>query len=170
MGHALSVRDSIAHEGTHGEMVPGIPLVFDPFLVRGMGYYTGMIFEAMHPDLGYSLGGGGRYDGMIGRFLGTEVPACGFSIGFERIVDLIAPDAASADNAVVLVHEKDANPAQLLALKTALIAAGKRVRLERRSKNLKGLLERAREAGFGSFSFVTAESSDAAALEFKPLD
>ncbi len=150
--------------------VPGIPLVFDPTLVRGMGYYTGTIFEISHPELGYSLGGGGRYDGMIGRFLGTEVPACGFSIGFERIVDLIAPDAASADNAVVLVHEKDANPAQLLALKTALIAAGKRVRLERRSKNLKGLLERAREAGFGSFSFVTAESSDAAALEFKPLD
>src|SRR5690606_917710 len=51
------------------------PLAFDPFLVRGMGYYTGPIFELAHPSVPYSLGGGGRYDGMIGRFLGTDVPA-----------------------------------------------------------------------------------------------
>src|SRR5690606_18079066 len=51
-----------------------VPLQFDPFLVRGMGYYTGTIFEVAHPSVDYSLGGGGRYDGMIGRFLGTEVP------------------------------------------------------------------------------------------------
>ncbi|HYI33913.1 MAG TPA: ATP phosphoribosyltransferase regulatory subunit, partial [Glaciibacter sp.] len=51
--------------------LPGVALVFDPTLVRGMGYYTGTIFEIAHPDLPYSLGGGGRYDGMIGRFLGT---------------------------------------------------------------------------------------------------
>ena len=50
---------------------------FDPFLVRGMGYYTGPIFELAHPSVDYSLGGGGRYDGMIGRFLGTDVPATG---------------------------------------------------------------------------------------------
>ena len=56
------------------------PLVFDPFLVRGMGYYTGTIFEIAHPLVSYSLGGGGRYDGMIGRFLGQDVPAVGFSL------------------------------------------------------------------------------------------
>ena len=71
----------------------GIPLVFDPFLVRGMGYYTGTIFELAHPSVDYSLGGGGRYDGMIGRFLGQEVPAVGFSLGFERLVDLVAESA-----------------------------------------------------------------------------
>ena len=70
--------------------LPDAAIEFDPTLVRGMGYYTGTIFEIAHPDLGYSLGGGGRYDHMIGRFLGQEVPACGFSIGFERIVDLLA--------------------------------------------------------------------------------
>ena len=56
-----------------------------------MGYYTGTIFEVAHPDFGYSLGGGGRYDGMIGRFLGQDVPAVGFSLGFERLVDLVDP-------------------------------------------------------------------------------
>ena len=64
-------------------------LVFDPTLVRGMGYYTGTIFEIVMPQLGAACGGGGRYDKMIGRFTGNDVSACGFSIGFERIVLLL---------------------------------------------------------------------------------
>ncbi|MDJ0350266.1 histidine--tRNA ligase [Cryobacterium sp. PH29-G1] len=149
--------------------LPGVDLVFDPTLVRGMGYYTGTIFEISHPDLSYSLGGGGRYDGMIGRFLGTDVPACGFSIGFERIVDLLHTDAASAEQAVVLVYDKDADPASLVALKRDLVATGLRVSLERRTKNLKALLDRAGDAGYGRFAFVTAATGSAADLEFKAL-
>ena len=61
-------------------------LVFDPTLVRGMSYYTGTIFEISMPELGAACGGGGRYDKMVGKFTGNDVPACGFSIGFERIV------------------------------------------------------------------------------------
>ncbi len=64
-------------------------LVFDPTLVRGMSYYTGTIFEIAIPEFGGSCGGGGRYDEMIGKFTGTNVPACGFSIGFERIILLL---------------------------------------------------------------------------------
>ena len=64
-------------------------LVFDPTLVRGMGYYTGTIFEIAMPELGAACGGGGRYDKMIGKFTGNDVPACGFSIGFERIILLL---------------------------------------------------------------------------------
>lgn len=64
-------------------------MVFDPTLVRGMGYYTGTIFEIAIPEFGASCGGGGRYDKMVGRFTGQDVPACGFSIGFERIVLLL---------------------------------------------------------------------------------
>jgi len=149
--------------------MPDVDLVFDPTLVRGMGYYTGTIFEISHPTLGYSLGGGGRYDGMIGRFLGTDVPACGFSIGFERIVDLLGADSASAANAVVLVHERDADPARLVNLKSQLVAEGMRVRLERRTKNLKALLDRAAEAGYGRFAFVTDATEKAVELEFKAL-
>ncbi|MCR5770116.1 MAG: histidine--tRNA ligase [Butyrivibrio sp.] len=61
-------------------------MVFDPTLVRGMSYYTGTIFEIAMPQYGGSCGGGGRYDKMVGKFLGQETPACGFSIGFERII------------------------------------------------------------------------------------
>lgn len=64
-------------------------LVFDATLVRGMSYYTGTIFEIVLPGFGGSCGGGGRYDGMVGKFTGQDVPACGFSIGFERIVLLL---------------------------------------------------------------------------------
>jgi len=64
-------------------------LVFDPTLVRGMSYYTGTIFEVAMPEFGGSCGGGGRYDKMVGKFTGNDVPACGFSIGFERIILLL---------------------------------------------------------------------------------
>lgn len=64
-------------------------MVFDPTLVRGMSYYTGTIFEIAMPELGAACGGGGRYDKMVGKFTGNDVPACGFSIGFERIVLLL---------------------------------------------------------------------------------
>ncbi len=64
-------------------------MVFDATLVRGMSYYTGTIFEIALPGFGGSCGGGGRYDKMVGKFTGKDVPACGFSIGFERIVMLL---------------------------------------------------------------------------------
>ncbi len=148
-------------------------VVFDPFLVRGMGYYTGPIFEIEHPDFGYSLGGGGRYDGMIGRFLGQEVPATGFSIGFERIVDIVSSVEANRDDAVVLVHDADADPGLLLRLKSELVAGGApRVRLERRVKNLKALLDRVAADGFGRFATVPRDAHDgvsAAELEFRTL-
>lgn len=64
-------------------------LAFDPTLVRGMSYYTGTIFEIEMPQFGSSVAGGGRYDKMIGKFTGNDVPACGFSIGFERIITIL---------------------------------------------------------------------------------
>lgn len=64
-------------------------MVFDATLVRGMSYYTGTIFEIAIPEYGGSCGGGGRYDKMVGKFTGKDVPACGFSIGFERIIMLL---------------------------------------------------------------------------------
>jgi histidyl-tRNA synthetase len=145
-----------------------IPLVFDPFLVRGMGYYTGTIFELAHPSVDYSLGGGGRYDGMIGRFLGQEVPAVGFSIGFERIVDLVQERADAAGTAIVLVHDRDLPAGELLALKAALVAEGSRVRLETRTKNLKALLDRAAADGYTAFATVSS-GAHRDGLDIKPL-
>lgn len=147
-----------------------VPLVqFDPFLVRGMGYYTGPIFEIHHPELGYSLGGGGRYDGVVGRFLGQDVPASGASLGFDRIVELLELDTAAAGEQIVLVYDRDVDPAVLVSLKSELVASGARVRLEKRAKNLKALLDRVTAAGFTSFAFVRAGVTRAAELETKAL-
>jgi histidyl-tRNA synthetase len=138
-----------------------------------MGYYTSTIFEISHPASGSSIGGGGRYDGMIGRFLGEDVPAVGFSLGFERIIDLIPAVAAPSDG-VVLIHEPvlenaDGALAALINIKAELVGHGKRVRLERRVKNLAPVLERARLAGFTSFAVVTENDRTRAELTFKDL-
>ena len=143
-------------------------LVFDPFLVRGMGYYTGTIFEVAHPSLGYSLGGGGRYDGMIGRFLGGDVPAVGFSLGFERIVDLVSTGSTTEVDATALLYEDDVPAALLVSLKSELIASGVRVRLERKPRNIKPLLAQLAESGFARVATVRADST-VATLEFREL-
>jgi histidyl-tRNA synthetase len=163
IGEAVAVGRAASGAASDGA---DIPLVFDPFLVRGMGYYTGTIFELAHPSVDYSLGGGGRYDGMIGRFLGQQVPAVGFSLGFERLVDLVTTGVDAAADAVVLVHDADVPVAELIRHKASLIATGARVRLERRTKNLKALLERAAADGFTSFATVSAGTAE---LERKPL-
>jgi histidyl-tRNA synthetase len=171
-------EDAVAELAAIGEAVErgrsatgstGGPLVhFDPWLVRGMGYYTGTIFEIAHPDLGYSLGGGGRYDGMIGRFLGNDVPAAGFSLGFERLVDLVRlPDADGAD-AVALVYDRDVPPGRVVALQAELVRRGHRVRLLQRPRNLTGALDGLAASGFTRFAAVTATST-VDDLEFRPL-
>ena len=130
-------------------------LRFDPTLVRGMGYYTGSIFEIEHPGSGSSIGGGGRYDGMVGRWTGTDVPAVGISIGFERVVDLVS-EADAVDGGVVLVLENESADvvAQALRGQAALIAEGRVVRLEQRPKKLNILLDALAEQGFSSWAAV----------------
>ena len=100
-------------------------LVFDPTLVRGMSYYTGTIFEIAMLQFGGSCGGGGRYDKMVGKFTGKDVPACGFSIGFERIVMLLLErDFAvpSATKKKAYLIDKKASPERM---KEVLLKAGK---------------------------------------------
>ena len=154
------VKDLATIGDSLGELAHRID--FDPFLVRGMGYYTGTIFEISHPSVDYSLGGGGRYDGMIGRFLGSDVPAVGFSIGFERIVDLVEVPASDSDRAIAVIFDADVDPADLQKVKSGLLADGNRVRLERRTKNLKPLLEQLKQEGFDSYSLLTTEGLGAA--------
>ena len=142
-------------------------LRFDPTLVRGMGYYTGSIFEIEHPASGSSIGGGGRYDGMVGRWTGTDVAAVGISIGFERVVDLV-PDTDAGFDGVVLVLDDESQPviAHALAVQKDLIAAGHAVRLEQRPKKLNLLLDALAEQGFSSWAAVDGSGSS---LELKPL-
>ena len=142
-------------------------LRFDPTLVRGMGYYTGSIFEIEHPESGSSIGGGGRYDGMVGKWLGTDAPAVGISLGIERIVDLI-PDQQSSGESVVLVLEATTE-ARGLAIQQQLIKSGRQVRLEIRPKNLKALLEQLAESGYQQFAIVDESVSDLSGLDFKQI-
>jgi histidyl-tRNA synthetase len=141
-------------------------LRFDPTLVRGMGYYTGTIFEIEMPGEGSAIGGGGRYDGMVGKWLGTDVPAVGISIGFERVVDLV--ETAAPTNGALLVLEDSSVECikNAVRFQKELIALGKSVRLELKPKKLNILLDSMLEAGFSQFALV---SSDTAELTFKDL-
>jgi len=153
-----------------GARHPG-KLRFDPTLVRGMGYYTGQIFEIEHPESGSSIGGGGRYDGMVGRWLGTDVPAVGISIGFERAVDLVGDDLLSEPEGLVLIVDDSTEAlANALKVQAELIEAGEpAVRLERRPKKLNLLLENLATQGFGRFAVVTADTAAAADLQVKDI-
>ncbi len=110
-------------------------VVFDFSLARGLSYYTGAIFEIAVPDLAGSMGGGGRYDNLIGMFSGEDVPACGISLGLERILVVMAernmfPPSLVASSADVMVVQWFAHRTDLyLALATELRAAGLRVEL-----------------------------------------
>ncbi len=141
-------------------------LVFDPALVRGMGYYTGTIFEIQHPAFDGSIGGGGRYDGMVGRWLGLETPAVGISIGFERVIDLVALPKSEAPG-VVIVHEPD-ELAQALRVQHEAIREGWRARLEQRSKRLNAALDQLSEFGYTHFLTIQGDTGFSG-LETKAL-
>jgi histidyl-tRNA synthetase len=146
-------------------------LRFDPTLVRGMGYYTGTIFEIEHPESGSSIGGGGRYDGMIGRWIGEDVPAVGISIGFERAIELV-PDnfVQSIPGLVLVLDDTSAHTIGVaLARQKELFEHGYSVRLEQRPKKLNLLLDSLAEQGFTHFAAVGANSNSFESLDIKPI-
>lgn len=132
-------------------------LVFDPTLVRGMGYYTGTIFEIVMPQLGAACGGGGRYDKMIGRFTGNDVPACGFSIGFERIVLLLTEQnfkvpTQPAKKAYLIEKGYPADQlADVIGKAQAERVQGKQVLVVRMNKNKKFQKEKLAAEGYEEF-------------------
>jgi histidyl-tRNA synthetase len=144
-------------------------LVFDPTLVRGMGYYTGSIVEISHPDLGISLGGGGRYDGMIGRFLGTDVPAFGVSLGFERLVDILETTPLTHHDRVALVIPTGGDLAQLIALKKHLVDTGHTVRVVTETKNMRVVYQQLVSDGFSRVASVLEGIHSVEALHWKDL-
>jgi len=137
----------------------GSRLRFDPTLVRGMGYYTGTIFEIELPGSGSAIGGGGRYDGMVGRWLGTDVPAVGISIGFERVVELVEGVVPSAGVVLVLEDSSLDCIKKGLSFQKELIANGSLVRLEVRPKKLNILLDSLQSAGFSEFALVNSNTT-----------
>ena len=100
-------------------------VAYCPSLVRGQGYYTGMVFEITCPQFSGAVAGGGRYDNMVGKFLGTQVPAVGFSIGFERVCGILLEQGYQIPGAkpkMALLYLKDADFAAVLAKAESLRA------------------------------------------------
>jgi histidyl-tRNA synthetase len=149
-----AVADSLARLAA----VRAVNWQFDPTLVRGLGYYTGQVFEVVHPEMSGSVAGGGRYDKLIGRSLGHDVPACGFSIGFERIVDLLSREQRR--DAIAVLVEADVPVPDAVAVAREMRAQagpGRVVETVRRSGKFGAQLKRLEAAGFTGFVLVRSE-------------
>ena len=143
---------------------------FDPTLVRGMGYYTGAIFEVKCSGYSGSIAGGGRYDRMVGKFSGRDVPACGFSIGFERVIDILTdrgfqPPLPARQIALLVDAERD-DGAAILKAAAALRNGGNLVSIQPRKKDVKKQLDSLLEQGFSQYCSFRGDLSN---LDLKTL-
>ena len=141
-------------------------LKFDPTLVRGQSYYTGTIFEVTMDDFGGSVAGGGRYDKMIGKFTGQDTPACGFSIGFERIVMLLlengyqVPGKAKRKAYLLEKNMPKEGMLKVLAMAKADREAGSQVLIANMKKNKKFQKEQLMEDGYSEIVDCYCDSVD----------
>jgi len=155
-----SVATIIATANT--EIAAGCRIRFDPTLVRGMGYYTGPIFEIAAAGYPSSIAGGGRYDRMVGRLLGRDVPASGFSIGFERLISILTErgglptreNTETASRRVALLVDEGKDLGAAVRAAKSLRSAGYLVSLEVRRKNVKKQLEDLMTHGFWGHASV----------------
>lgn len=139
-------------------------MVFDPTLVRGMSYYTGTIFEIAIPEFGGSCGGGGRYDKMVGKFTGQDTAACGFSIGFERIVlllleqDFKIPDEGKKIAFLVEKNMPSERMSDIMKEASQMRANGNIVLVSRMNKNKKFQKEQLEAQGYTDFKDFYVDS------------
>ena len=127
------------------------PIEFDPTLVRGMGYYTGSIFEVVSSEFKGSLGGGGRYDNLLNKYQNDSIPGVGFSIGFERIIDLLKSKGmkADTDDKVAFVYVDQEFLPKAVQLSQDLTGQGKITSIYQVKKNKLGKkINRLTEEGF----------------------
>ena len=130
---------------------------YDASLVRGMGYYTGAIFEIEHPLASSSIGGGGRYDSMVGKWSGTDAPAVGISLGIERIIELASVPKEKASSLALMIQSE-------------LIAQGFRCRIELRQKNFKAQMASLTKQGFEKFAQLDSGTVRASDLDIRMID
>jgi len=148
----------------------------DPSLARGLSYYTGAIMEINVPDLAGSLGGGGRYDNLVGMFSGQDVPACGFSLGLERIIVVMTeremfPSGlvnAPADVMVTIWNEESVNDS--LALSTELRNAGLRVDLYAEADKLGKQFKYASSRGIPFVAIIGADERERGLVSLKDMN
>ena len=158
----LSVADGIDNliSNVSSSLGNRFVLEFDPTLVRGMGYYTGTIFEVEMVELNSSVAGGGRYDEMIGKFGANPTPACGFSIGFERIITILKDRGfkvpMDGESIAFLVDKKASAETVKEVFETAakLRNDGARVLIAKRNKNAKRQKELLEAEGYADIKDV----------------
>ena len=141
-------------------------VVYDPTLIRGQGYYTGTVFEIASADFRGSVAGGGRYDKLIGKFIGEAVPAVGFSIGFERIYSILTEKGYTIPGArkrIAMIYEQGKALEAIRAAES--FRAGADVSLFEKPKKLGKLLSRLEAAGFNGFH-VLGETAEG---EIRPI-
>jgi histidyl-tRNA synthetase len=153
------------------ELSAGARVSFDATLVRGMGYYTGTIFEIVSPAFPSSIAGGGRYDRMVGRLLGRDVPACGFSIGFERLIAILgerggrpaalAQPVAEPARRIALLVDDESGLSHAVQAARALREQGDLVSLELPRKNTRKQLDDLATHGFSDYGVLEAGKSSA---------
>ena len=147
-------------------------IALDISLVRGMGYYTGQIFEIEAENYKSSIAGGGRYDKMIGNILQghEDIPACGFSIGFERVISILEDEQfkiPKTEKKIALLYPDNIGSMDiLLSNADKLRNEGNIVSIEVKSKNVGKQLDRLAEQGFNSFAVLT----EGQPIEIKPLN
>lgn len=135
---------------------------FDFTLIRGMGYYTGSIFEIAYKNLGYSIAGGGRYDEMVGNFIGEKIPAIGFSIGFERLVNQLVEENFKVPNQekVVLLFEAQDKYIDVMKKADELREQGYTVSIFEKAKKLGRQLNQFSEYGFNKFAIYSKDETE----------
>lgn len=140
-------------------------IAFDYSLVRGMGYYTSTIFEVAHGSLGYSIAGGGRYDEMIEKMCGTSAPACGFSIGFERIIDLLKEMQVTFETGqkLALLFSEEDDLLSVIKTAVSLREIYRIVSVFKKKKKLGKQLERLKTDGFELMALYSEN------LDIKPM-
>ncbi|MCL1848975.1 MAG: ATP phosphoribosyltransferase regulatory subunit, partial [Clostridiales bacterium] len=160
----MSCVDAVKDDAAQG----GFQLIFDPTLVRGMGYYTGPIFEISLKEFGSSVGGGGRYDQLIGKFTNLQAPACGFSIGFERIISVLMDQGyqpPSVGAKVAFLAEKGLSGDDLAAMLSQAGSerrAGATVLVAAKNKNVKHQIEQLEKDGYTEFRQFNRSNSHTA--------
>ena len=131
-------------------------VAYCPSLVRGQGYYTGMVFEVTCPQFSGAVAGGGRYDNMVGKFLGVQVPAVGFSIGFERVCGILLEQGyqiPGAKQKIALLYGKDTDFPAVLS-KAAALREQYNVTVLPQGKKLGKQLGQLEAAGFAGAAFM----------------
>ena len=127
-------------------------IVYDASLVRGQGYYTGTVFEVRSEKFGSSIAGGGRYDKLIGKFIGEDIPACGFSIGFERIFSILCDmkKTAGTRKKIAVLYEENFTEAYK---KAEELRAEYDTALFKKPKKMKAFLDRLQNSGYVGFAY-----------------